>query len=210
MHNQELQNTDEYYKVLYQRMRTLLTERDGAAVGVTSCVHGEGVTTVASQLAQVAALEQDRPVLLVNANVQDACSERGLSDILAGHQSVDSVDPDNVICATSVPHVSLLRSGTTVVGNSHCTGDRFKQTVSELRKTYPWVFVDLPPAGGLNDCLTFASGLDGILLVVEAERVRNQVVRRTKEQLLQAGAILLGVVFNKRKNHVPDWLYHRL
>jgi Mrp family chromosome partitioning ATPase len=28
--------------------------------------------------------------------------------------------------------------------------------------------------------------------------------------LFQAGANVLGVILNKRRNHVPEWLYRRL
>src|SRR5262245_13930521 len=38
-------------------------------IGVTSCESGEGVTTVATQLAATAAAIQKRPVLLVDANI---------------------------------------------------------------------------------------------------------------------------------------------
>jgi Mrp family chromosome partitioning ATPase len=36
------------------------------------------------------------------------------------------------------------------------------------------------------------------------------VADRAKEDLLQANSKLLGVILNKRKMHIPDWLYKRL
>jgi Mrp family chromosome partitioning ATPase len=71
------------------------------------------------------------------------------------------------------------------------------------------VIVDLPtvakgvPAG-------LGSLLDGLLLIVEAERIRWQVAQRTASLLTAAGVNLLGVVMNKRPNHIPRWLYETL
>jgi Mrp family chromosome partitioning ATPase len=68
------------------------------------------------------------------------------------------------------------------------------------------VVVDLPPISDLATC-GLAATLEGVLLVVEAERVHSHVARRGKTLLEQAGARLLGIVFNKREQHIPSWLY---
>jgi Mrp family chromosome partitioning ATPase len=49
-----------------------------------------------------------------------------------------------------------------------------------------------------------------VLLVVEAERVRVEVARRQKDLLTQAKTHLLGVVLNKRPQHIPAPLYRFL
>jgi capsular exopolysaccharide synthesis family protein len=210
MSNQQIiRSLDEHYRALYQRIRSLLTGVESATIGVTSCVEDEGVTTVAAQLAQVAAVEQEQAVLFIDANTSHSSGTPGLSNIMSDNDGLQSNELAAYFDSTDISNLSVLSSGS---AESHSTysSDRFEQLLVEIRKSHPWIFVDLPPAGELSECQVFATGLDGILLVVEAERVRNQVVRRTKEQLLQAGVTLLGVVFNKRKNHVPNWLYRRL
>jgi Mrp family chromosome partitioning ATPase len=52
--------------------------------------------------------------------------------------------------------------------------------------------------------------LDGVLLVVAAERVRWPVARRFVTSLQRAGGKPLGVVMNKQRRHIPDWLYRTL
>jgi capsular exopolysaccharide synthesis family protein len=220
MANQQLNRSlDEHYRALHQRVRSLLTGVDSSAVGITSCMSGEGVTTVAAQLAKTAALDQEVPVLLIDANIHGAGgsgaggsgaggSGAGLADLMASDPT-DATDWKTFLRSTFIDNLSYLPSGATTAATTF-TADRFQQLLEQFRKDYPWIIVDLPPAGALNDCLTFSTNLDGVLLVVEAERARNQVVRRVKEQLLQSRSTILGVVFNKRKNHVPDWLYRRL
>jgi protein-tyrosine kinase len=47
-------------------------------------------------------------------------------------------------------------------------------------------------------------------MVVESGKIRKQVALRAKKELEDAGAKILGVVFNRRKYHIPDWIYKRL
>ena len=50
---------------------------------------------------------------------------------------------------------------------------------------------------------------DAVVLVVESERTRKKTARWARQQLEDAGAKLLGVVLNKRAQHIPAWLYER-
>jgi glycerophosphoryl diester phosphodiesterase len=51
---------------------------------------------------------------------------------------------------------------------------------------------------------------DGVVMVIESGKLRRQVAIRAKQELQDAGARILGVVLNKRKYHIPNWLYKRL
>jgi hypothetical protein len=48
--------------------------------------------------------------------------------------------------------------------------------------------------------------LDGVLWVVEAERVWPEAALRTKELLGRANAQVLGTVLNRARRHLPRWL----
>ena len=54
------------------------------------------------------------------------------------------------------------------------------------------------------------SMVDGVVLVVEAEKTRWPVALNVKEKTEQGGGRVLGVVFNKRKYYIPEWLYRRI
>jgi len=51
---------------------------------------------------------------------------------------------------------------------------------------------------------------DGVILVVEAERLRREVVQRSMAILEDTGANVLGVVLNKRKYPIPGMFYKYL
>ena len=60
------------------------------------------------------------------------------------------------------------------------------------------------------NALPLSSTLEGVLLVVEAERTRLDVVVAVKEELLGEGSTVLGVVLNKVRRHIPRWLERRI
>ena len=52
--------------------------------------------------------------------------------------------------------------------------------------------------------------MDGVVIVIEAGKTREQVAVRAKKELEEAGGKVLGVVLNKRKFYIPEWIYKRL
>lgn len=205
----------EYFRALFQHLRVGLQPTPGLAptIGVTSCLGGEGVSTVARNLAVAAAQNLRKPVLLMDAafgtHIVPAGGEPsggGLYDILLGNaRAADCIQP------AGSRDVFLLETGTSLArGSLPLPKEAFVDLLADLRPEFGFIVADLPVANELSHCFSIGSLLDGVLLVVEAERVRNQVVARARDQLQQCGARLLGVVFNKRRNHVPDWLYRRL
>jgi non-specific protein-tyrosine kinase len=76
--------------------------------------------------------------------------------------------------------------------------------LDNLKHVFHLVIFDLPPARELTTCFAMASQLDGVLLVIEAEKSRRDAARRTVQLLARVDAKVLGVVFNKvRAGHSP-------
>ncbi len=201
----------DYYRALYGQLRSALQDgpQGNAVVGVTSCLPGEGVTTVCHNVAIAAALQLRRPVLIVAAKGEispEGTRVAGLYEVLAGQaQPADCIQP------AAARDVYLLPAGQRAPrGHQHFPKETLVDLLALCRKEFAFVIVDLPPCNELTECLSIAGLLDGVLLVVEAERVRSQVVAHARDHLFQAGSRFLGVVLNKRKNHVPEWLYRRL
>jgi capsular exopolysaccharide synthesis family protein len=73
-----------------------------------------------------------------------------------------------------------------------------------------WVVFNAPPVNLYNDGLNLAKMVDGVIIVVHAEKTRRELVRNAKALLEKAGANILGVVLSDRRYHIPGWLYRRL
>ncbi len=206
----------EYYQEIVRRLRQ---SENGSVegpqvVGITSCTRGEEVSTVATNLAMTAAASGQDPVLLVDANVARPALNRNFNIWnLPGVVEVlhESADPLASVQDTTHDNLYVLPAGNLKghAGRSY-ESDRIVDVLTTLRREFSLIVFDLPAVEDLGSCFSLAGKLDGVLLVVEAERVRSHVAVRAKQKLEECHAHLIGAVFNKRRKHLPGWLYHKL
>jgi capsular exopolysaccharide synthesis family protein len=181
------------------------------AIGLTSSFGGEGVSTLAANLAIAAAAGGVGKVLLVDANLEHPSLHNifgfplspGLVEFLSGRSPAD--------CAHHVAgasHLALLTAG---APPDVIDGDTaFAARVEILKQTCDCVIFDLPPVADAVFPPNLLSLLDGVLLVTESERVQRRSLWRTKCALEGAGANILGVVVNKQRQYFPRWLDNML
>lgn len=81
---------------------------------------------------------------------------------------------------------------------------------SDMRGQFDFTLLDSPPINMSPEGLTLAPWVDGVLLVVRAGHTRREVVQHAKEQIQLNGGKILGVVLNRRRYVIPDFLYRRL
>jgi Mrp family chromosome partitioning ATPase len=173
------------------------------AIGITSCGQGEGVTTVAINLAITAARSSNRRVLLVDGNQDHAgpaeqlnlAHGAGLTEVLIGEAMLGEC-----ILPTSVEGMSLLCNGQgrRQLGLDYELAD-VATLLDEIKSEYDLVVFDLPQAHELSECFALAEILDGVFLIVEAGRVDQRVARRVQERLATSRAHLLGAIYNKHR-----------
>jgi Mrp family chromosome partitioning ATPase len=201
----------EYYALVRQ-----LAGQDGSAVirslGVISAASGEGVSTVALQCALAAEQLFRQPVLLVEANLNRPSLARrfglnpaGMSDLLLGLEPRDECLHKLGGNLWGCPAGSVVSQQV-----QSCSWEAMARAVDALQEGHRLTVWDLPAVEQNNLGLELASQLDGVLLVVEAERVAADVAQRAAEQLRGSGVKLLGAVLNKHRRHVPGWLEARL
>ena len=195
----------QHYRALLRRLDWPVSEQGTPlqTLGVTSCFHGEGVTTVAAQLAATAAATPARRILLVDAHLRTPAVANsfgfpptsGFADaVLAGsHENLQ-------ILTTRIPNLSLITAGMAQRNPDHVyDSPALAAFVEELKSDFDLIVFDLPPCGGAHAPLRLAEQLDGVLLVVEAERVRQQDARRVRELLSHARVRLVGAVLNRQR-----------
>jgi len=174
------------------------------SLGVTSCCRQEGKSTVAAQLANIAA--EGLRVLLIDANGAWSNVRRAMQEAAyPGMAQLDDTRSDETHQRHNVPPHVLQEA----LGNGSCEADQRRELLQTLTSKYDLLIADLPAVNAPGS-MEWAPTLDGMLLIVEAERVRWQVAARGVRLLEQAGGRVLGSVINKRRNHIPDWLYWRL
>jgi protein-tyrosine kinase len=183
------------------RARLLLAGAAPRTVLVTSALPGEGKTVVAVNLAASIASAIDRHALLIDANPRGPraakgfglAPARGLLDWLAA----PAADLASYILRLPVGNLSLLPLGEPVPHAPELLASgRMRDLLREVGERYDdrTVIVDGPSLGA-PEALALASRVDGVLLVVRANRTPRAEVERARAAL--AGARLLGMVLNQ-------------
>ncbi len=167
---------------------------------VTSAQAAEGKTTTSQALA-VALARLGKQVLLVDADLRrpavhslyGIANERGLSSLLT------SADPAaSAIVASPEPGLSLLPSGPIPPSPTELLGSlRFRALIDELAARYDTVIFDSPPILGLADAPALSALVDGVAIVVEADRSRRGGLKAALRRLRSMRPIVLGAVLTK-------------
>lgn len=201
---------------LHQLKYNLLSINSGSeirAVLFSSCTEGEGTSTVLVNFASTLAANGES-VLLVDANLRTPSlhsalrvgMDNGLTDLLLGRCTLSEA-----IRETGVPNILVIPGGTPhpnpiIVLESESLGSQIK----EMKVQADWVLFDSPPITHHMDSVVLAPKVDGVVMVVEAERTRWEVAESSRQRIISGNGKVLGVILNKRKYHVPQWLYKRL
>ncbi|MEZ5424097.1 MAG: hypothetical protein R2682_13525 [Pyrinomonadaceae bacterium] len=77
-----------------------------------------------------------------------------------------------------------------------------------LQGHFTHVVVDSPPIASFTDGVLIASMVDGVVLVVNSGKSSRQVVRRSRQLLLDIGAKIIGVVLNNVNLRSQDNYYY--
>jgi capsular exopolysaccharide synthesis family protein len=202
----------------YQSLKANLVGRyPGQAVRTIifcSTAHGDGSTTTAANFALTLARDCRLKVLLVDANLRtpylhDLFSmdrSPGLSDVVT-----NGAGAKKPWMSPTLPNLHVLPCGTNHSGPLGLfESARFDQFLSEAREEFNYVILDAPPIPSFSEARVMCPKVDGVVLVVGAGKTRRQVAQRAKKDLEEAGGKVLGIVINRRKYHIPGWIYKRL
>ncbi|MEG3877808.1 polysaccharide biosynthesis tyrosine autokinase [Microcoleus sp. herbarium7] len=190
----------EAFDSLYTNIRFLSSNRTISSLAVGSAAVGEGKSTVALNLAHVAALAGQR-VLLVDANLHSPSlhlllelpNVKGLSNLLDNKN-----EPGEIIQRSpEVDNLFVLTAGLPVPGTARrLASSGMQYLMEELQATFDLVIYDTPALIDSKDANFLAARTDGILMVVTIRQVNFSVVKKVFSQLENFGIPCLGTVAN--------------
>ena len=201
----------------YRHLRTsLLLSSAGKppkTILVTSSQPAEGKTTTgintAFMLAQTGAevlmLDCDlrRPRLHAQFGLPNT---KGLTTWLSGEKNLDGL----IQTCDKAPNLKILTSGPVPPNPAELLGsEEMRKLLNTLSEQYAHIIIDSPPAISFTDASILSTMVDGVILVVHGGRSSRAVVRRAKQQLLDVGAHIFGVVLNNVKVESHDYYYSR-
>jgi capsular exopolysaccharide synthesis family protein len=195
----------------------ILTRYTGKAIKtilVTGTSHGGGTSTTAVNLATSLAEGSRNSVLIVDANLRTPGLHRFFStDSFKGMSELLDVRGEKNFGFKKIGDNELYLFPCGVKrskSDGYFESRRFNTFLNNVRNSFDYVIFDSAPIGGFADTQTLCSKVDGVILVITYDKTRRQVALRAKKELEDAGANILGVVINRRKYYIPDWIYRRL
>ncbi len=183
------------------------------AIALVGCHSGEGVSTISALLARQLAQRGEGRVLLIDANfVRPSQHSKFGTKLSPGLVDFGSNGLSGITCIQSadVENLDILSAGNGAQDLSAKVLKAFSQALPALRREYSFIICDLPPLLEHGPSMRIAALMDGVVLVVEAEKTRWEVANKVREALVQADSNVLGVILNKRRFHIPEWLYKTL
>ena len=169
---------------------------------VTSAVAGEGKTFTSLNLAISMAMEMDRTVLLVDADV----ARPGLSRLLRMVDRTGLIDylgnvPGNlgkVMLRTDVPKLTVVPAGSRDVRSTELLGSNsMRHLLNEIALRYPdrIVLFDSPPLLETSEAAVLANQMGKVILVVESAVTSQYLV---KEAIAQVDSVeKVSLILNK-------------
>lgn len=94
--------------------------------------------------------------------------------------------------------------------NWHSNQSRLSVYLDNLRREYRYVLIDCPSLKETEHAVVLAPLVDGIVVVVEANRTHKEQLLYTERTLESAGGRILGHVLNKRTYAIPEWLHRKM
>ena len=186
-----------YHRVLSQ-ITIANPDKNPITVIVTSSIFGEGKSEVAANLA-LAKAELGSQVLIIDADLPNPQQQRiwsldndqGLSDILARKTQL-SLAIKNIS-----KNLDLILAGHQVINPlALFNSDKMESLLYESLETYDFIIIDAPPLL-LNDVtLQISPKTDGIIFVVNPEKLETTTAIQVQEILKKYQYNLLGLVVN--------------
>jgi capsular exopolysaccharide synthesis family protein len=187
------------YRMLARNLDRLADETPISSIVVTSAEGGEGRSLTAANLACILAENEDRKVVLVDADLRSPKlhdlfaldNQHGLSDYLAGGTMLEMV-----VQKCRKKNMWVLPSGRVPGNPAELLGSkRMDDLLTRLGRDYDVAVIDAPSVA-TGDPAILGPRVDGLLMVVRMGRTSAKSVKSAVSKLEQAESRVLGTLLS--------------
>ena len=197
--------TAEAYRVIRTSIQFAQAGKELKTIAITSCTPNEGKSMTVANLA-IVLTQAGKSVLIMDCDMRNPTVHKnfnlsnkvGLSSCISmGTAVADAVQE------TGIEGLDALTAGVIPPNPSELLGsERMQNILQRAKEEYDYVLIDTPPVLPVTDSLVLGRMVDGLILVIDSGEIKVEMAREVKNQLVHAGANILGVVLNKvRSEH---------
>ncbi|MBI4721140.1 MAG: CpsD/CapB family tyrosine-protein kinase [Chitinivibrionia bacterium] len=200
--------------VLQNSLNSALKGKARKTLLFTSSAREEGATTLAVNYAKMVAMQGQETVLLCEMNARYPAlaglfsidGSRGISDVLSGRQPLSAV-----VHRISEYGLSVAPIGTQDPASIQLLLSRmFPRLLEQALAAYSMVILDAPAITMAPETAPMAPFVDGVVLVVQTGRTKREVIQRSINAISQQDGKVLGIILNRKKYYIPEFLYKRV
>ncbi|MGN6584980.1 MAG: polysaccharide biosynthesis tyrosine autokinase [Rhizobiaceae bacterium] len=180
----------------------VLQGKESKVLSFLSVLPREGKTTVAANFAELLAASGVR-TLLIDGDLRNPSlsrslsltSQKGLVEVIVGEARWQDVIM--VSRKTGLAIIPAVVRGRVSHTSELLSGPSMRELISEARKVYDYIVIDLPPIGPVVDAKAFEPLADGFVMVAEWGATPRALVRTTLNEEPQIAEKVLGIILNK-------------
>jgi Mrp family chromosome partitioning ATPase len=182
--------------------------KSGEAVVFASTYSGEGSSFVSYNCARCLALLLNRKIAWIDANFKNPQKKlRGttpdLKALLANPSLVSDISGVDELVV-----ISGGKSSQSTMDLLH--GDQYSEFLDKMKDECFLTIIDAPPILEEVEAAHLVRNTLGLILVVESERLKHEVIQHGLERMRNQNVNVLGTVLNRRSFQLPGFLYERL
>jgi protein-tyrosine kinase len=199
---------------LHHKVEHMLSNTSNKLIQFIGCRRGEGVSTIVREFARIAAERHGKSVLVLDSAYKDPAQrinfnvtcEYGWLDLIEKGELIDKAffrfGESNLYFAPISVQASLVSPIKDI-----------SETIAiwkKLRERFDLILIDSSSDANTFESIACSCNVDGVVLILEAEKTPRKVAENMKKKILANGGLILGVVLNKRRYHIPDFIYKRV
>ena len=177
--------------------------------------HGSGCSTTIFHFANSLTADSMCKVLLVELNLSLPFIHR--ENHHAGRPKISGFITDSKFLISQIEKIGPGNLHVISCGAKSLCGpaglfdsSEIEHFIRSIYDEFDYIIFDAPPVQIYSEFRILCSKMDGVVLVIQSGNARRQVALRAKKEIEEAGGRILGIVINRRKYYIPNWIYNRL
>ncbi|AST58627.1 tyrosine protein kinase [Thermoanaerobacterium thermosaccharolyticum] len=205
-------SVSEAFRSLRTNLQFTSVDKKVKSILITSSLPNEGKSTIIKNLAYALAMTGVK-VIVVDCDLRNPTVHQmfkipnmgGLTNIIVEDDRYEKY----VISDKEFDNLGIITSGPIPPNPSELIGsNRMKSFLNKLKENYDYVLLDAPPVLLVTDPTVLAPVVDGVILVIQANKTEIEATKRAKEILTNVKANILGAVLNKVKEQKSGYYYY--